>query len=338
MSVLTTPAPAPLELRSRTSSLVVTPAVVAHRGSSGSRPEHTLGAYRAAIRAGADAIELDLVITADGVLVARHENELSRTTDVASHPELADRRVTKDVPGETATGWFTEELTLAEVKRLTARERMPDLRPENTAHDGAEGVATLDEILAMVRAESTRARRLVGVMIELKHPSYFAACGLPLEEPLLAALRRHELDHPRSPVTVMSFDSAALRALAPRTRLPLVQLLDRGEVVDGPVLDAIEEYADGIGAHKELVLPRTPDGFLAGPSRLVRDAHRRWLTVHVWTLRAENQFLAADHRLGDHPAGHGDLFAEATALLHAGVDGLITDHPELVLPVVHAVA
>lgn len=338
MSVLTTPAPAPLELRRRASSLVVTPAVVAHRGSSGSRPEHTLGAYRAAIRAGADAIELDLVITADGVLVARHENELSRTTDVASRPELADRRATKDVLGETVTGWFTEDLTLAEVKRLTARERMPDLRPGSTAHDGSEGVRTLDEILAMVRAESARARRSVGVMIELKHPSYFAGCGVPLEEPLLAALRRHDLDHPRSPVTVMSFEAASLRSLAPRTRVPLVQLLDRGDAVDGSALDAIEEYADGIGAHKDLVLPRTADGLLAGSSRLVRDTHRRWLTVHVWTLRAENRFLAADHRLGDDPAAHGDLFAEAAALLHAGVDGLITDHPELVLPVVRAVA
>ncbi|SDC09178.1 glycerophosphodiester phosphodiesterase family protein [Nocardioides lianchengensis] len=334
MSVLTTGPPS----RLRTASLVVTPAVVAHRGASGYRPEHTLDAYRTAIRLGADAIELDVVPTADGVLLARHENELSLTTDVAAHPELADRRTTKVVDGETMTGWFAEDLTLAEVKTLAARERRPGLRPGNTVHDGREGVPTLNEVLAMVGAESVRRGRAVGVLVELKSPPYFDALGLSLDEPLLADLRRHGLDHARSRVTLMSFDGAVLRRLARRTLVPLVQLLDVGDPVDGPALDAIEEYADAIGVHQDLVLPRTADGALDEPTRLVRDAHRRWLDVYVWTLRAENHYLPTEHRVGDDPAGLGDLRGLADAFLDAGVDGLITDHPDLAIRAVVAAA
>lgn len=334
MSVLTAGPPS----RLRTASLVVTPAVVAHRGASGYRPEHTLDAYRTAIRLGADAIELDVVPTADGVLLARHENELSLTTDVAAHPELADRRTTKVVDGETMTGWFAEDLTLAEVKTLAARERRPGLRPGNTVHDGREGVPTLNEVLAMVGAESVRRGRAVGVLVELKSPPYFDALGLSLDEPLLADLRRHGLDHARSRVTLMSFDGAVLRRLARRTLVPLVQLLDVGDAVDGPALDAIEEYADAIGVHQDLVLPRTADGALDEPTRLVRDAHRRWLDVYVWTLRAENHYLPTEHRVGDDPAGLGDLRGLADAFLDAGVDGLITDHPDLAIRAVVAAA
>ena len=325
-------------LTRRTASLVATPAVVAHRGASGHRPEHTLGAYRTAIRMGADALEVDLVPTADGVLVARHENELSRTTDVAERPELAHLRTTRVVAGTTLTGWFSEDLTLAQLKTLRARERMPGLRPGSTRHDGREGVATFTEVLAMLGAESTRARRSIALLVELKEPAYFAGRGIAVEEPLLADLARHGLDGPRSPVVLMSFDGGVLRRLAARTRLPLVRLLDRGEDVGPAALDDIERYADGLGVHHELVLPRTPEGFLAPATGLVREAHRRWLGVQVWTLRAENRFLAREHRRGTDPAGHGDLAAAAAALLAAGVDGLITDHPDLVLPAVRALA
>jgi glycerophosphoryl diester phosphodiesterase len=327
-----------LQTRPRTASLVVTPAVVAHRGASGYRPEHTLDAYRTAIRMGADAIELDVVPTADGVLLARHENELSLTTDVAAHAELAHLRTTKVVDGETLTGWFTEDLTLAEVKTLTSRERRPGLRPGNTVHDGREGVPTLNEVLAMVGAEASRRGRAVGVLIELKSPPYFDGLGLSLDEPLLADLRRHGLDHARSRVTLMSFDGAILRRLAPRTKVPLVQLLDVGDAVDGAALDAIEEYADAIGVHQDLVLPRASDGTLDVPTRLVRAAHRRWLDVYVWTLRAENHYLPTDYRVGEDPAGLGDLRGLADAFLEAGVDGLITDHPDLALGAVAAAA
>lgn len=334
MSVLTTGS----TTRPRTSRLVVTPAVAGHRGASGYRPEHTLDAYRTAIRMGADAIELDVVPTADGVLLARHENELSLTTDVADHPALAHLRTTKTVDGETLTGWFSEDLTLAEVKTLAARERRPGLRPGNTVHDGHEGVPTLNEVLAMVGAESVRRGRAVGVMIELKTPPYFDVLGLALDEPLLADLERHGLDHARSRVTLMSFDDGVLRRLAPRTKVPLLRLLDVGDAVDAVALDDIETYADGIGVHQDLVLPRTADGHLDAPTRLVRDAHRRWLDVHVWTLRAENHYLPADFRVGTDPAGLGDLGGLADAFLDAGVDGLITDHPDLALRAVAAAA
>lgn len=313
-------------------SLALAPTVVGHRGASGRRPEHTLAAYREAIALGADDIELDLVITRDGVLVARHERELSATTDVASHPELAARRATRVVDGVPVTGWFADDLTLAELRTLTTRERWPDLRPTNTAYDGAEPVPTFDEVLALVTAESARRGRGIGVMVELKDTGDLAARGLAVDAPLLADLAHHGLDHPWARVTIMAFEPAILRRLAARTRLPLVQLIDheRRELATSAGLDEVDEYADGIGPHKSLVLPVGPDGWLAEPSGLVRAAHRRGLTVHVWTLRAENRHLPQDFRVGDDPRAHGDLAGEVRALVDAGVDGLITDHPDLV--------
>ena len=339
----------------RLRSLVVTPAVVAHRGASGHRPEHTLESYRTAIRMGADDIELDVVSTRDGVLVARHENEISGTTDVADHPEFADRHTTKVVDGVAHTGWFTEDFTLDELKTLTARERLPRMRRANTAYDGVEQVPTLAEVLAMVGVESARRGSTVGVMVELKHTAYFDAIGLPLDVPLLQDLADAGLDHPRSRVSVMSFETTILRRLAPECRLPIVQLVgrrkerpadlvaagDRRTYADLIIPDGlgwVDTYADGLGVMKGLVLPRDAQGRTGRPSTLVRDAHRHWLTVHVWTLRAENAFLPADMRVPGRGRDHGDLAAEARAHLEAGVDGLITDHPDLVLPVVAACA
>lgn len=312
-------------------SLVLTPAVVAHRGASGHRPEHTLDAYRTAIRMGVDDIELDLVSTRDGVLVARHDLELSTTTDVASRAGLAHLRRTRTVDGVAQRGWFAQDLTLAELKTLAARERMPRTRPANTAYDGAEGVPTLTEVLAMVAAESLRRGRPVGVLLELKHADHHDRAGLPLDEPLLRELARHGLDHPWARVTLMSFEAGILRRLAGRTRLPLVQLLEPGDPVTPEALDRIDEYADGIGPHTSMVLPRDPTDATGAPSPLVRDAHRRGLTVHVWTLRGENRFLPRHLRRGDAPDGLGDLTAAVRALLDAGVDGVITDHPEQAL-------
>ncbi|GAA5115633.1 glycerophosphodiester phosphodiesterase [Alloalcanivorax gelatiniphagus] len=313
--------------------MVLTPAVVAHRGASGHRPEHTLDAYRTAIRMGADDIELDLVCTRDGVLVARHDLELSATTDVAERPELAHLRRTMVVDGVPQSGWFVEDLTLAELKTLAARERMPGTRPGNTAYDGAEGVPTLTEVLAMVGAESARRGRAVGVLLELKHAAHHDAAGLPLDVPLLRELARHGLDHPWARVTLMAFEDAILRRLATRTRLPVVQLLEAGEAPTPEVLDGIDEYADGIGPHRSLVLPRDAAGAIDVPSTLVRDAHRRGLTVHVWTVRGENRFLPSNLRRGAAPDALGDMAAEVRALLAAGVDGVITDHPEAALAV-----
>jgi len=317
----------------RTPSLVVTPAIVGHRGASGHRPEHTLAAYRTAIRMGVDDIEIDLVSTSDGVLVARHEPELSSTTDVAEHPELAHRRVTKTIDDHPVTGWFAEDFTLAELKTLTARERLPATRPGSAACNGREGIATLTEILAMVHAESMRRGRTAGVMIELKHAAYFDSIGLPLDEPLLAVLRRHDLDQPWARISLMAFEPEILMRLALRTRLPIIQLLEIGashaELCTPEGLSRIDAYADGIGPHKSLVLPRDESGAIGEPSSLVRDAHRLWLTVHVWTVRAENRFLPSNLRRSGDPDAFGDMAGEVRALLDVGADGVITDHPGL---------
>jgi glycerophosphoryl diester phosphodiesterase len=329
-------------------SLVVTPAVVAHRGASGHLPEHTLGAYRRAIRMGVDDIELDVVSTRDGVLVARHDLELSVTTDIAQRPELAYLRTTRTVDGVAQRGWFAQDLTLAQIKTLAARERMPQTRPESALHNGVEGVPTFNEVLAMVAAESVRRGRTVGLMVELKHATHHEQAGLPLDEPLLRDLERHGMDQPWSRVTLMAFEIRILRRLAGRSRLPVVQLLDRpgrrpadlvaagdprtyADLLAPDGLAQIDEYADGIGPHKSLVLPQDDDGHIGRPSSLVGDAHGLWLTVHTWTVRAENRFLPANLRRGPAPDALGDMHAEVAALLAAGVDGVITDHPEAAL-------
>jgi glycerophosphoryl diester phosphodiesterase len=333
---MTVTAEAPPGRTTRASSLVLSPTVVAHRGASGHRPEHTLDAYRTAIRMGVDDIELDLVCTRDGVLVARHDVELSITTDVAERREFAHLRRTTTVDGVAQRGWFVEDFTLPELKTLAARERMPVVRPANTAYDGAEGVPTLTEVLAMVGAESARRGRPVGVLLELKHTAHHDAIGLPLDEPLLRDLARHGLDHPWARVTIMSFEAPILRRLAGRTRLPIIQLLE--EAPSAEELDWIDEYADGIGPDKSLVLPRDRTGAIGTPSTLVHDAHAHGLTVHVWTVRGENRFLPSNLRHGGAPDALGDMAAEVRALLDAGVDGVITDHPEGALAVVREVA
>lgn len=315
-------------------SLVLTPSVVAHRGASGHRPEHTLDAYRTAIRMGVDDIELDLVSTRDGVLVARHDLELSITTDVAERPDLAHLDRTLVVDGVAQRGWFVQDLTVAQLKTLATRERMPGTRPGNTAYDGAEGVPTLTEVLAMVGAESARRGRPVGLLLELKHATHHDAIGLPLDVPLLRELARQGLDHPWARVGLLSFETAVLRRLAARTRLPLIQLIEVGDELTSQRLDEIDEYADGIGPQASLVLPRDPDGAIGEPSTLVRDAHRRGLTVHVWTVRGENRFLPTNLRHGDAPDALGDMAGHVRALLLAGVDGIITDHPEAALAAV----
>ncbi|MGH3361875.1 MAG: glycerophosphodiester phosphodiesterase [Nocardioides sp.] len=325
--------------------LVDEPVVIGHRGASGYRPEHTLSAYRLAIRMGADYVEPDLVSTKDGVLVARHENEISGTTDVADHPEYADRRTTKVIDGVPVTGWFTEDFTLTELKSLRAVERLPDVRPDNTRYDGMFEVPTLDEVLELVREESRNEGRRIGVYPETKHPTYFDSIGLPLEEPLVETLRRHRMDKARSKVLIQSFETANLRQLSAMTAVPLVQLINRGgrpydfvasgdprsyaDLTTPQGLAWIAEYADGVGAHKDLVLPRDPaTGATGEPSDLVDDAHAERLAVHVWTLRDENQFMATNFRRGADPNATGDAYAEAMAFLDAGVDGIFSDHPD----------
>ena len=288
--------------------------MIAHRGASGERPEHTLESYALAIEEGADYIEPDLVMTRDGVLVARHENEIGGTTDVAQHPEFATRQRTQTIDGETMRGWFTEDFTLAEIKTLRARERLPELRPQNCAFDGQFTVPTFDEILQLAAASRGRRRdgSRIGVYPETKHPAHFAALGLPLEQAVLDALQRHGYAAEGSPVVIQSFDPANLRQLRGMTRLTLVQLLEHG--LGDPA--EIAKYADGIGIAKSLASE-------AG----IRAAHALNLKVHVWTFRAENEFLPEDLRIGASPAAHGDLAAEIRRYLDRGIDGLFVDFP-----------
>ncbi|HPF26997.1 MAG TPA: glycerophosphodiester phosphodiesterase [Steroidobacteraceae bacterium] len=333
-----------------------TPVIIAHRGASGYLPEHTLPAYFVAIQQGADYVEPDLVVTKDGVLVARHENEISGTTDVAQHPEFADRRTTKTIDGEAITGWFTEDFTLAELKTLRARERLPQLRPANARLDGAFQIPTFDEVLELVRgadrqrAAAARARGLptperIGVYPETKHPSYFASIGLPFDEPLLRSLSRHDFRTADDPAFIQSFEVANLQALRQRTKLRLVQLVaPNGQPYDfarakdprsyldmlTPAgLRAIAAYADAIGPHKEMVVAREADGSAGQPTGLAALARAAGLGVHVWTLRAENDFLPVDLRRGSEPGAMGDMRAEVRALLNAGVTGVFADHPDI---------
>ncbi len=224
--------------------------VIAHRGASGERPEHTLESYALAIEQGADYIEPDLVMTRDGVLIARHENEIGATTDVAQHPEFAARRRTQVIDGETMTGWFTEDFTLAEIKTLRARERLPALRPANRVFDGRFEVPTFDEILQLVKNVNLRrgGRPRLGVYPETKHPAHFASIGLAQEPAVLRALQRFDYAQQGSPVFIQSFDPNNLRALRDMTHLPLVQLLEDGL----GEFKRIGEYADAIGIAKSL--------------------------------------------------------------------------------------
>ncbi|WP_188054045.1 glycerophosphodiester phosphodiesterase [Sphingosinithalassobacter sp. CS137] len=310
------------------------PLVIAHRGASGERPEHTLLAYELAIDQGADFIEPDLVATRDGVLVARHENNIADTTDVADHPEFADRRTTKEIDGTPQTGWFTEDFTLAELRTLRARERLPQLRTGNTAYDGQAVIPTFAEVVALAQRRSAELGRTIGVYPETKHPSYFARIGLPLEEKLLAVLRDAGWDRADAPVFIQSFEVGNLVALDRVTGVRLVQLMARaGGPADDPAasyaamatpegLRAIAAYADGVGPEKALILPEWD-----APTAFVDHAHAAGLEVHPWTFRAENLFLPAPLRSGSDPAAHGDLQAEIARFLELGVDGFFTDFP-----------
>ena len=292
------------------------PIVIAHRGASGHRPEHTLEAYRLAIEMGADFIEPDLVSTKDGVLVARHENEIGGTTDVATR--FPDRRRTKAVDGQSITGWFTEDFTLAEIKTLRARERLATRSPE---YDGQFPVPTLDEVIDLAQRAGRDRQRPIGIYPETKHPTYFRSLGLGLEEPLLASLRRAGWNRRDAPVFIQSFEPANLKELRPKTGVRLIQLVSSAALVAGDNLKAIKAYADGIGAEKRLVLPVTAEGAVGPPTDLVARAHALGLLVHVWTLRADREFLPAAY--GGNPA------AEVQRFRDLGVDGLFTDFPDV---------
>ncbi|WP_397577441.1 glycerophosphodiester phosphodiesterase [Sphingorhabdus sp.] len=306
--------------------------IIAHRGASGERPEHTIASYTRAIEQGADYIEPDLVLTKDGVLVARHENEISETTDVADKPEFADRKTSKTIDGKKMTGWFTEDFTLAELKTLRTKERLPQLRKDNMAFDGQFEIPTFEEILTLAKAHN------VGVYPETKHPSYFASIGLPHEAPLLAMLTRFGHVTKDAPIFIQSFEVENLKALRPKTKLRLIQLMEeKGSPADrsdltyqqmatAEGLKIVATYADGVGPNKAMVIPRTMIGNLGTPTTLVADAHKVGLAVHPWTFRRENYFLPLAQKSGVDPRGIGDVQAEMKAFLATGVDGIFSDN------------
>ena len=332
------------------------PTVIAHRGASALRPEHTLAAYQKAIDDGADIIEPDLVITRDGVLVARHENAIAivgadgaikeATTDVADRPEFAARKTTKTIDGQAITGWFTEDFTLTELKTLRARERIPAQRPANVAYNGQFEVPTLQEVIDLAKAASAKTGRVIGIYPETKHPTYFQSIGLPLEAPLLSVLEKNGWNHRDAPVFVQSFEVANLQAIRKLSTVRLVQLVApsgrpydfvaRGaaearsyaDLITPEGLKQVATYAHAIGPFKTLVVP-VKDGAPGEPTGLVQRAHAAGLAVHIWTLRPENAFLPAS--LKKAPATdatlRGDSVAEIVAYLRAGVDGFFTDDP-----------
>ena len=320
------------------------PWVIGDRGASGLRPEHSLAAYELAIEQGADFVEPDLVPTRDGMLIARHENEIGGTTDVAAHAQFAGRRTTKLLNGSPVTGWFTEDFTLDELRTLRVRERLPELRPDSAAFDGRFGIVTLDELLDLLRERSAALGRTIGLVAELKHSSYFAALGLPLDELLLPVLDRHGLMSRDAPVFVESFEPGVLRRLRDRTPVRLVQLIEaHGAPADEPErtfaetatpagLARIAGYADAIGPAKALVVPRTDDGRSRERTSLVAHAHEAGLLVFPWTFRSENLFLPAELRQGEDLRAHGDAAAEYRQFFELGVDAVFSDYPA------HAVA
>ena len=325
---------------------IAKPLVLGHRGASAYRPEHTLAAYELAIDQGADFIEPDLVSTRDGVLVARHENEIGGTTDVSTRPEFAGRLATKTIDGQSITGWFTEDFTLAELKTLRAKERIPQLRPDNAAFDGQFEVPTLQEVISLVRRKEAETGRTIGIIPETKHPSYFDGIGLSLEEPLLRTLNANGYDGAGDAVVIQSFEVGNLRFLNALTDIRLVQLAGglNGRpydfVLSGDTrtyrdlltpagLDFINDYAELIGPEKGAIIPRDASGFLLSPTSLVADAHAAGLLVTPYTFRPENFFLPADFRSGVDPRARGDAIGELLAFLRTGVDGVFVDAPDL---------
>ncbi len=308
------------------------PLVIAHRGASGERPESTLMAFRLAIAEGCDFIEPDLVATRDGHLVVRHENDISQTTDVAKHPEFAARKATKVIDGQKIEGWFTEDFTLAEIKTLRARERLPQLRPISAAFDGQDQIATYQEVIDLAKAESRRVGRTIGTYPEMKHPAYFAGLSLPLEGRLHDILKRNDLNSAAAPVFVQCFEVEPLKAFGKLSKARRVMLVSQGsapvDVKSAAGIKAISAFAEGLGPEWPLVVPIV-DGGLGPATSLVVDAHAAGMAVHPWTVRAENAFLPPKLRRGTIPADHGDVDAVYHTLFAAGVDGLFSDFPGL---------
>lgn len=330
------------------------PAVIAHRGASGYLPEHTLAAYELAIEQGADFIEPDLVSTKDGTLIARHELNITETTDVGAHPEFASRRTAKTIDGKRAEGWFADDFTLAEIKTLRARQRLPFREQQ---FNGRFEIPTFQEVIELATRASDRTGRVIGVYPETKHPTYHHSVGLPLEEKLIELLDHYGLNGSTAPVVIQSFETTNLKGLRKLTEIRLVQLIDGDGIAPdgGPVpgkpydftvsgdprtyadlltldgLKAIKTYADGIGPWKRYLVgfadsagrDRSADDSgekLGEPTAVIRDAHSVGLFVHAWTFRNEPRYLASDYG--------GDPLSEYRQLFALGVDAVFSDFPD----------
>ncbi|WP_236790518.1 glycerophosphodiester phosphodiesterase [Amycolatopsis sp. GM8] len=323
------------------------PVVVGHRGAPGYRPEHTLASYELAYRMGVNWVDVDLVPTKDGQLVARHEPEIGGTTDVAQHPEFASRKATKVIDGVSMTGWFTEDFTLAELKTLRATERIPDVRPHNTIYNGRWQIATFQEVLDLTKRLGRELHRTLGTYPEVKHSTYFASIGNPTEPKLVDILNRNGLNRPNAPVIIQSFEVSNLKALHKQLRVPLLQLTSAtgapadfvakgdkrtyADLVTPAGLKEVATYAEYLGPDKNQIIPRDAAGNLAAPTSLVRDAHKAGLKVAPYTFRNENTFLPANLRSSADPTAWGDIFAEESAFLATGIDGFFADQADTAL-------
>ncbi|WP_460779223.1 glycerophosphodiester phosphodiesterase family protein [Microbacterium shaanxiense] len=316
------------------------PLVIGHRGAPGYRPEHSRSSYELALAMGVDAVEPDIVATKDGVLVVRHENEISGTTDVAEHPEFADRKTTKRVDGQALTGWFTEDFTWDEIATLRTTERIPAVRAASATFDGGQGVLRLIDLLDIVREGSAEHGREIGVVLEIKHATYFESIGLDLVPMIIHDLREAGWADGELPLIIEAFEStvlARLRAhgipasyvyLIEASGRPYDQLVAHGKAaatykatVTPHGLDALVGEVDGISVNKRMLL--------AKGSTIVADAHARGLKVYTWTARPENAFLAAEFRGEGGKAAFGDYESEWAVLADTGIDGVFVDHPDL---------
>ena len=322
------------------------PAVIGHRGSAGYRPEHTFGSYEYALEIGADVVEQDLVPTKDGHLVCRHEPEIGGTTDVANHPEFANRKTTKTIDGIVTTGWFTTDFTLAELKTLRAVERLPSVRQRNTIYNGRWDVPTFDEVLAWAEREGRKRGRPIWLHTETKHPTLFRQLGLPLEERLAKLLRQYGRHHANAPQFLESFEAQSLQRLGKLgVAAPKVFLLsglttqpwdfvvsgDKRTVADLVTPAGLKwtaTFAQGIGPTTDLIIPHDATGKLLQPTTLVKDAHKAGLILHPYTARNENQFLPLDYQVGTDPNAYGNPLASFKTWFATGIDGLFTDNAD----------
>ena len=328
--------------------------VVGHRGASALRPEHTLAAYQKAIEDGADFIEPDLVSTKDGFLVARHENEISGTTNVSTLSQFADRKKTKIIDGTTLTGWFTEDFTLNELNQLKARERIPQIRPNNIQYNDQFDIPTLEQIIALAEQHYKKTGKIIGLYIETKHPTYFQKQNLALEDPLLTVLAKSSYTRDIAPIYLQSFEVSNLKYIKNQLALhkslknvKIIQLYDDktispadyvaqgikttyGDMATAQGLQEVAQYANGVGPWKPYLFNDT----YTAPSSFIADAHAVNLKVHPYTFRPENNFLTTDLKCSTAEIDaakrcEAGANKEYEMYFKAGVDGIFTDDPSL---------